>query len=666
MVNEGVTDRPSAFLSTVASRLGDRAADRIGLRSIVSALVRERLEESAKAGDRAAFYKLLTPRSRDRLEPAELAGLLGVLGDSCRSAKNWRAAADAYHHALQLQPEVKGWKDLYLRARQLAPEWGFYSHDSERAWDITRYPAAPTSGLVAPVRQLVVGWIPANATDTQVHFKLNGTVIADSRAVTQITLPDGHDYLQFSRYLKDLWSYAGGGDALTIESGGRQLEIIGRGTAFKFRRKSSRARELISMMENGFVFNKYGRVKASVLLDREWQRDNIDLYARLREDLAEIDVDLFPFYGTMLGAVREHDFIGHDNDFDTVYISAHREPEEVRREFKDVCGFLLSRGYDLYVKKTHTWVKIPGTPHKLDIFFAWFDTEGCFDASYGYHGEPLRQSPQFAEFRIERLGEFEIPVPTNAEAILEQLYGRGWRTPDPGFAHGANTRKLDRRYHLTTSDVTELHWNQFYRDHEPDRASRFAQFTAGWFESTGSLVEFGCGSGRDGIFFATKGWVTLGCDRSPEAIARATEVLASSGGLPATFETVDVASADEIRSLLTSHADRLEAGDPLVVYVRFFLHAIDEDAQGVLLDTLTSTISGEFYLAAEFRTLADRDLAKAHGQHYRRYIDHNALAAHLAERYRFTVLHLEAGQGLSPYDGEDPHLARIIARRGER
>lgn len=390
----------------------------------------------------------------------------------------------------------------------------------------------------------------------------------------------------------------------------------------------------------------------------------LDAYATLRQDTADaLNLALFPFYGTLLGTVREQDFLDRDNDFDTAYISGHSEPDKVRQEFKELCHQLLARGYNMEVERTHTRVNVPNSSHEIVIFFAWFNADGTFDASYGHHGSSLRHSPQFFEFRQEKLGDVEVAVPSNAEAILEHLYGPEWRTPDPGFEQETPDRKYDSSYLLATGDVTELHWSQFYRDHAPDRASRFAEFVADLFPSPGAVVEFGCGSGRDGIYFAHRGWTAFSCDRSPEAIARAEQVLQASGGLTASFAAVDAGSADEVKAYLASHAETIADASPLIVYLRFFLHAIDEDAQTVLLDAVTETITRDFRLCAEFRTVDDRGLTKYHGIHYRRYIDHEQLADQLREQWGFEIEHIEAGQGLSPYDGEDPFLARIVACR---
>lgn len=625
----------------------------------------ELLEAAAAAGDHTAFYNHLDRRARTRLKPAQLAKLLARLARACRSAERWQCAADAYHHASRLDPANKGYRDQFAHAERLAPDWGFYSGDPDRAWRLADYPLASVHGLAGPVSNYSIsGWIPASSGDTRVTFALNGTVIADVQASIPVTLPDGQEYLQFSRILKGVWSFASAGDTLTVESARAQLAIVNSGSKFEFDgTKLSRADELIARLSDNHVINKYGAVRKSILVDAEWQANVIDLYERLRKDLEDgLGITLFPFYGTMLGAVREQNFISHDNDFDTAYISAHSEPDMVRQEFKDVCRFLISRGYRLSAKKSHTWVALPDTNYKLDIFYSWFNKDDHFETSYAHHGPQASKSGGFFEFKTEKLGDFNIPVPLAAEDILLQLYGHGWHEPDPGFTHQRSTRTVDPKSQLTISDMTDIYWSEFYRDHGSARASRFAEFVSSYFPTKGTIVEFGCGAGRDGLYFALHGWSALCCDRSFEAVARAAEAI-DGKGLSVQFETVDASSATNIEAFLARHSESLDDAQPLVVYLRFFLHAIDETAQSTLLDTLTRTLTGDFYLCAEFRTIEDRNLAKEHGNHYRRYVDDTKFAMQLSSRWGFEVKHAESGRGLSPYGEEDPHLARIIAFR---
>ena len=52
--------------------------------------------------------------------------------------------------------------------------------------------------------------------------------------------------------------------------------------------------------------------------------------------LKQAGVDAFPAYGTLLGAVRSGELIGHDSDADLGYVSSHTHPVDVILEWNDV------------------------------------------------------------------------------------------------------------------------------------------------------------------------------------------------------------------------------------------------------------------------------------------------------------------------------------------
>ncbi|QJW84128.1 hypothetical protein HK414_10240 [Ramlibacter terrae] len=276
---------------------------------------------------------------------------------------------------------------------------------------------------------------------------------------------------------------------------------------------------MLQKMEEGFVFDKYGKFKLSIKLDTLFTKNLFNLFEQVAQELREkFSLNLFPTYGTMLGAVREGDFIGHDNDFDTTYVSKHSEPEAVRREFMQICAFLIERGYDLKVKKTHTRVRVPGTAHKFDIFFSYFNQSGFYELSYGTHGPALPRSDDFDVFVDQKLNELTIKVPKNNEAMLAQIYGTTWRIPNAGFKHKASTRHWDRRYHLTVPEVSSLYWKQFYRDNPIAGGSPFAMFIAEKLRRDSLVVELGCGSGRDSVYFAQHNHTVFASDRADEAL----------------------------------------------------------------------------------------------------------------------------------------------------
>jgi hypothetical protein len=193
------------------------------------------LRAAAGSGDRNAFYAHLTRQVDKAMTADELAMLLGELGRNCGAAGDWRGAADAFHHALRVDKRNKTWKRQYLSARRNAPDWGFHSYDYRRKWTLASYPDASITGIVAPIRPLVHGWLPASTPDTLVTFRFNGTVVGQTRAVEPVTLPDGNRYLQFARDLTDLTAYAGTGDTLSVEANGKPIPIINRGANYRFR-----------------------------------------------------------------------------------------------------------------------------------------------------------------------------------------------------------------------------------------------------------------------------------------------------------------------------------------------------------------------------------------------------------------------------------------------
>lgn len=621
-----------------------------------------RLTKLAMSSGRPDAVRVLMP---PRSSPGTAARRLAV---AFQNAGQWAEAAAAYREALKFAPGSDQLWRRFERMRRKAPRWGFYAPEGQPAWNLDDYPDAAITGLVGPAEDgHLTGWLPADAPRTDVVIKLNGASIATARASSRVRLPDGLDYLEFTRAIAAVRSYAGAGDVLTVEWEERTLPFVGDGRAHKFSTGVSRAVDLLKLIEDGYVLNKYGKVQKSVKFDRQWQSEILDLFGHLKQNIADdMNLDLFPFYGTLLGAVREQGFIGHDNDFDAVYISEYSTPDEVRSEFVRLCQALIKRGYQLHFTKTHVWVRLPGSTsnqRKIDIFFSWFTPENQFQVSYGYHGPTVRKSPEFFKFRYEKLSNAEIAVPANSEEILTQLFGPNWRTPDPGFSHLSDSRIVDRNYWLGPSELTVLHWAQFYRDNAPAEPSPFALEMALRLGEPGAMIELGCGSGRDSIYFASQGWHVWASDRSTEAIDRATHAGDGKMADNPHFSSVDASSPAQLQDFVKHVLEATTESNQLVIYLRFFLHAVDEQTEQTIFDTLVTTIERPFRLCAEFRTAEDRRLSKAHGQHYRRYIDTDEFVARLPRRWGFELDHFEKGQGLSPFGDEDPFLCRIIARR---
>ena len=138
----------------------------------------------------------------------------------------------------------------------------------------------------------------------------------------------------FSFGVRGLWPYVRRRTRVTVQVDGHPLPIQGHGMYLSPpARGKHTVPELREKLEQGYVFSQFGRVQLSKQLDKAWQQGVIDLYTRVRAALSdELGYDAWFVYGTLLGAVREGTYIGHDIDFDAAYVSRCRTGPEAAAE----------------------------------------------------------------------------------------------------------------------------------------------------------------------------------------------------------------------------------------------------------------------------------------------------------------------------------------------
>jgi hypothetical protein len=86
----------------------------------------------------------------------------------------------------------------------------------------------------------------------------------------------------------------------------------------------------------------------------------------------EFDLDLYLIFGTLLGAIREKDFILHDYDVDLAYVSKFASKKEVAKEFINICNVLKNNKLLIYQKKiTHLHCKSISGKMKFDIWTSY-------------------------------------------------------------------------------------------------------------------------------------------------------------------------------------------------------------------------------------------------------------------------------------------------------
>ncbi len=176
------------------------------------------------------------------------------------------------------------------------------------------------------------------------------------------------------------------------------------------------------------------------------------------------------------------------------------------------------------------------------------------------------------------------------------------------------------------------------------------------------IIDVGCGNGRDTFFFGDCGHVTIGLDASKTAVDVDLDQLSKHHRDRVRFEYFTVGH-DKISDLIDGGLPSEAAGLPVVLYSRFFLHAITEDVEDLFVRDLSACADRISLAYLEYRELRDAAVNKVYGDHYRRYIDPDAFSDKVAEQGRLKLAYQVVAQGLAKFHHEDPWIARQMFAR---
>jgi SAM-dependent methyltransferase len=400
-------------------------------------------------------------------------------------------------------------------------------------------------------------------------------------------------------------------------------------------------------------FAERGQATVDALLDAVE-----DVLARLNG----AGVDAFLAFGALLGAVRDGTFIPHDSDADVGYLSRHTSPVDVARESYALERVMIEAGYWTWRFSAADFKVIVPDPEggrAIDVF-AGFVTDGVF------YLMPEVSSTEFRSDIILPLGKVElhgrtITAPADPEALLEITYGPHWRIPDPSFKF-ETPHQVQRRLDgwLRGNNGNRQHWWPFYFGQSSTRVSTEPSPFARWVHdrepAAESIVDIGCGTGRDSLWFARNGHDVLGLDYIPAATERAGNA-AREDDLPARFTTFNLYDTRQVLGIGAELAHREIAP---ILYGRFLIHALEDQGRRNLWRVADMCLrrGGKFYL--EFRTGLDAGKEHEFGEHFRKYLDPDAVATEI-EATGGQIEHHEAGHGLAVYKNEDPHVCRLVA-----
>ena len=217
-------------------------------------------------------------------------------------------------------------------------------------------------------------------------------------------------------------------------------------------------------------------------------------------------------------------------------------------------------------------------------------------------------------------------------------------------------KNLSRMDKSVVSEKDNAYWDDYYSNHKvPAIPSNFAETILKYVNKDKTLIELGCGNGRDSFYFARNHVHTIALDLSKAAI----ELNASFGHENVSFEIADFTALGKDQFSNVGN-----------IYSRFTLHSIDHNSYLRTIDWCSAALSSGDLLFLEARTTND----PLYGQgekvgegeyittHYRRFVEIKDVMKELEER-GFKLEHASENFTDSWYKDDHAAVYRIVAKK---
>jgi hypothetical protein len=202
-------------------------------------------------------------------------------------------------------------------------------------------------------------------------------------------------------------------------------------------------------LDEGYVIDKWGQLKLPIALKPEWSHNVLTLYQEFSAYF-ENHFGKRPFFiaGSLLGLIRENNFLPFDDDMDVGYFSTFRRPESVRDEMFEMLKLMIGDGLEVRIGHNGGFYKVGSPDADFDVFPSWhYKGRVWMPQSQSMPSDAtLMHPPRPVDF----LGT-HVFVPNRPEDYLALHYGEDWRVPDPHYLERKQpgVLKVLRRVRLT-------------------------------------------------------------------------------------------------------------------------------------------------------------------------------------------------------------------------
>lgn len=207
--------------------------------------------------------------------------------------------------------------------------------------------------------------------------------------------------------------------------------------------------------------------------------------------------------------------------------------------------------------------------------------------------------------------------------------------------------------------MDKQYWENYYSTTgAPQASSLFAQFVFDKHLKPGeTLIELGCGNGRDSTFFAHRGLDVMAVDQCQDEIV----LLEKNNSL-------------QNLKFLNKDFTKLEALGPLDhIYSRFTLHSISAEDENNVIAWAHQNLKPGGKLLVEARgkqnelyqlgqPVEGEPDAYIYDNHYRRFVDLDGLCEKLTAT-GFNLISAEEDSGFAPFGETDYKFIRVVAEK---